>query len=234
MSVPTEISSLGNGSARSQRYRVRGSDFYQSLLCRLQSMDFGVGGEHRSVGLTSCARGEGVTTVASNLAVHAAHCTEARILIVDANLANPSLHKTFKLSATPGLADAIGGNITPEESIQQSGLDNLSVVTSGIDEALAARPILPLDGVCPVFESFRTDFDLIIVDLPALDVPTNLSSLTSKLDGVLVVLAAEGISVKVAERQIRQTTENGTELLGVVFNKRRRHLPWWIDRIIGV
>lgn len=212
---------------------MRGSDFYQSLLCRLQSMDFGVGGEHRSVGLISCARGEGVTTVASNLAVHAAHCIEARILIVDANLAHPSLHKTFQLSATPGLADAIGGNITPEESIQQSGLDNLSIVTSGIDKELA-RLILPLDEVCRVFESFRTDFDLVIVDLPALNVPTNLSLLTSKLDGVLVVLAAEGISAEVAERQIRQITENGTELLGVVFNKRRRHLPWWIERIIGV
>ena len=196
-------------------------------------MDFGVGGEHRSVGLISCARGEGVTTVASNLAVHAAHCSEARILIVDANLAHPSLHKTFKLSAAPGLTDAIGGIITPEEAVQQSGLDNLSIVTAGIDKELA-RLILPLDGVCRVFESFQTDFDLVIVDLPALDVPTKLSLLTSKLDGVLVVLAAEGISAEVAKRQIRQFTENGTELLGVVFNKRRRTLPSWIDRIIGV
>jgi len=195
-------------------------------------MAFGVGGEQRSIGLTSCTRSEGVTTVASNLAVYTAQCIRARILVVDANLAHPSLHKTFKLRATPGLADALAGSITPAESIQQSGLDNLSIVTSGIDKG-PARFNLPPDGVCRVFESFRTGFDLVIVDLPALDVPTNLSLLTSRLDGVLVVLAAEGISAEVAKRQLRQLTENGTDLLGVVFNKRRRHLPWWIDRIIG-
>ena len=216
------------GSKRPRKYSVRRSGPYQSLLSRLQSMDFGVGRERRCLGLTSCDRGEGVTTVASNLAVYTAQNIEARILVVDANLAHPFLHKAFKLEATPGLAHAIDGTVAPEETIQPCGIENLFIVASGIDKGLGRFNLPPFE-VERVFESYRSDFDLIIVDLPAVSVPTDLNLLTSQLDGVLVVLAAEGVSAEVADRRLRPLAEGGAGLMGVVFNKRRRHLPQWID-----
>lgn len=111
-------------------------------------------------------------------------------------------------------------------------------------------PLLPL-SVLPVGsndispqELLRTDntgflahaceqFDLTIVDLQ--DVPSAATSAfsLSKLDGVLLVLEAESTSDIAAQKSLSHLRQQGANVLGVVLNKSRRHLPKWIDRRLG-
>lgn len=76
-------------------------------------------------------------------------------------------------------------------------------------------------------------FDLVIVDLPAVESPTGCGFALSDLGGVLFVLKAESTTDVVAQKGLRQLGKNGGNVLGVVFNQRRIHLPLWIDKKLG-
>ena len=218
-------------SRRASRRSIRGRTdlHYQSLLCRLQSVGYGMGGERRTIGLTSCLRREGVSTVVGNLAVQASLNPEAHILVVDANIANPKQHKLFQVDLSPGLSTALGGDVILEECVQSTTISNIRVVTAGTDQNFGGSNFPP-KNVLQMIESVAPRFDLIIVDLPAVSVPTNQSSLIAGLDGLLIVLEAERISNAKALRNMRQIRESGANLLGVVFNKYRNYIPKWLAR----
>ncbi len=79
-------------------------------MSQLYAFGFGPDGPLRTVGLTSAKRGEGVTTVACNLALYAADCHGLSVLLVDANHASPQLNSVFRIKEGPGLAELLTGD----------------------------------------------------------------------------------------------------------------------------
>lgn len=79
----------------------------------------------------------------------------------------------------------------------------------------------------------RDHFDLIIVDLPAVETSAGGGFPMSELDGLLYVLKAESTSDAVARKGLRHLRLNDGNVLGIVFNQRRTHLPNWIDKRLG-
>lgn len=84
-----------------------------------------------------------------------------------------------------------------------------------------------------LLEDLGAPFDLVIVDLPESSSPIGCGSSLSNLDGVLFVLEAETTSDIAAQKTLRQIGADGANVLGVVFNKCRTHLPRWIDKKLG-
>ena len=82
-------------------------------------------------------------------------------------------------------------------------------------------------------ETISSDFDLVIVDLPAMSSAVSFGLSVSQLGGILVVLQAEKTRDLIAQKTLRQLKADGANLLGVVFNKSRIHLPKWIDKRLG-
>jgi Mrp family chromosome partitioning ATPase len=78
-----------------------------------------------------------------------------------------------------------------------------------------------------------SDFDLVIVDLPATCLATSCGFKQSSLDGILLVLEAEATSDTTARKSLNLIREDGANLRGVVLNKYRTHLPKWIDKRLG-
>ena len=50
------------------------------------------------------------------------------------------------------------------------------------------------------------------------------------VDGVILVVAAESTRGAIADKARAELVEAGATLLGIVFNKRRRYLPRWVER----
>jgi len=216
-----------NGSQEPGRLRVKDPDHFQVLFSRLQSLGFGIGGAVRTVGFTSCVQKEGTTTVASHIAVQAAECADAKVLIVDANLVQPAMHKTFDVSFTPGLMDFATDDVDVDEIIQASTVPNLSILAAGTNDGVYGFN-LPIDAAIRFDKLISERFDLVVVDLSAVRASSNVWALSAALDGVVLVLAEDGVSQELAERSLKQLKESGTNLLGVAFNKRRNHIPKWI------
>ena len=214
---------------RGRRYLDGSQTLYQSLLNRIQAQGFGPGGQKRTLGITSCLAGEGVTTITSNLAIHAAMHDGWRTIVVDANLSRPKQHKIFDLSDSPGIRAAARNRGVIEQCVQTTTFSNLYVFPAETEQA-GRGDVVPVDQWEGLMQYLSPEFDLVVVDVPAITAPTNVTGMLGGLDGVLVVLEAERISDEAAQRELHMLQEAGANLLGIVFNKYRSPLPKWLDR----
>src|SRR5262245_61696512 len=103
-----------------------------ALLCKLPWKGTDGAADLRAIGITSCYRHEGVSTVAAEFARLAARFGERRVLLVDFNLHNPSVHRTFEISLCPGLADVLRENRDVWGAIQAAPVANLSLLPAGL------------------------------------------------------------------------------------------------------
>ena len=203
----------------------------QALLCRLPWPDRGAADLLRTLGLTSCASGEGVTTVAACLAAAAASCGRHRVLLVDCHLARPKVHRMFGVRPYPGLCEALAGFGRLPEMIQGSPVRNLSVLSAGKanGDPAAAFDAADLAGV---LEALKAGFDLVVFDLPSAVEQTSAVRLAGLLDGVLLVVEAERIPREVAQRTKELLARARVRLIGAVLNKRQQYPANWLDHAV--
>src|SRR5208283_6217288 len=84
-----------------------------------------------TVGILSCNEGDGCSTVSYNLGLTLARKSDGRVLLVDANLRKPCMHRIFKTRMAPGLSDLITGGVGVSEVIRDTDVGNLKVLTAG-------------------------------------------------------------------------------------------------------
>jgi capsular exopolysaccharide synthesis family protein len=186
----------------------------------------------QAIGVTSCVRGEGVSSVAANLAISAARSIEGPVLLVDANVTQPSIEQTFNvLHQSCGLTDVLYGEADPWECVQESPVEHLRLMSAGVTKPHAAPTYSP-DRISELLDAFKHEFRLIVFDLPVANELSTCYALASGLDGVLLVVEAEKVRSHVAQRAVKQLAEARANVLGVVFNKRRDHLPNWLFRTL--
>lgn len=166
--------------------------------------------------VTSAGSGEGKSTVISNLAVAQAQAGQ-KVLLIDADLRKPVQHKTFELSNRVGLTNMLVDNIPLEEVIQKFGSDDLYILPSG--------PIPPnpseLLGSERMYKFLQQldDYDLVYIDAPPVIVVTDALVLAPMIDGVLLVIDSNEVSIEVAQKSKKSLEQVGANILGVVLNK---------------
>jgi len=181
----------------------------------------------RAVGLTSCSRGEGVSTVLAHLAVAAAACPTRRVLLVEANFADPSVHRLFGLPVAPGWREVLRGDCPHSAAIRRLGPGLPAVLTVGGGPAnpseFYASPKLD-----EAMRDLQGEFDLILVDMPDAGQPSRLLRAAGLVEGVLLLVASECVQAAQARGLRSLLTHSGTELLGVLVNKQRNYVPHWL------
>lgn len=141
----------------------------------------------RTIVVTSAGPAAGKSTVAANLAATFAS-NEKKVLLVDADLRKPTVHKTFKVRNNDGLTTLLTDrNASLEEVIYRTHSDGLYVLTSG---AIPPNPaeLLASKRMEEIKQEMLDYFDLIIFDMPPLLAVTDAQVMASKTDGVLFVI----------------------------------------------
>jgi len=198
---------------------------YETLLHRLS---WPSDGSLRTLGITSCRSGEGVSTIAAHLAVTAASLGDRRILLVDANFTRPYLPRIFSARSRPGLAEILRDGQDLSEVLQPSTAANLSLLAAGRANDGAAHVYNPA-GLPGFIKELAKDHDLVVVDLPAVSCSNAAIRLAGMLDGVLLVVEACQVRREVARQAADLLVRAGSRPLGVVLNKWRRHVPDWLN-----
>jgi len=157
-------------------------------------------GPPRSIVVTSPSSGEGVTTVAANVALALAGSGH-RVLLVDANLRTPSLHKLFDLPPGPGLAEVLAGQTTPSAVLRDLPDSSLRVLTAG---ASNAHQLERLTGprTPQVLQQLQAECDVLILDTPPVLQVADALFLAAHSSGVLLV-AKVGVATKDRLRRAR-------------------------------
>lgn len=168
-----------------------------------------------SLMVTSALAGEGKSTLALGLALSAARLHQ-RVLLIDADLRHPSLHKLVNLPNEQGLSTLLttDTNVPTESSIHSSG-SYIDIVTAGPPPADPAN-LLSSERMRQLMASFEENYDLVLVDAPPVLGMVDAILTASFCSGV-VLLSRVG---KVTKTELRQATAMLSKLnvIGVVAN----------------
>ena len=171
----------------------------------------------RTLLITSSAPSEGKTITAANLCITMAQSGE-RTLLVDADMRRPKLHRLFRLERQPGLTDFLLGEVTIQDIIRNTQIDNLSTITSGATPPNAPQ-LLASQKMKQLIKELKEQFDIIVFDSSPATVVTDPAILGSSLDAVCLVVEAEGTNRDVALKAKEILTNVDANLFGVILNK---------------
>jgi len=161
---------------------------------------------------------EGKTSVAINLAITLASA-RSRVLLVDADLRFPMIHKIFKLDIVPGLTDVLTGLESPEWVVHSvEGVDNLNLLTSG---SVPPNPseLLRSSRMKELILEIQKEYDKVLFDCPPLLGLADATILSTNVDGVLLVVGANEVDRQAVQKAKETLAKVRARILGVILNK---------------
>jgi Mrp family chromosome partitioning ATPase len=189
---------------------------YHALVHWIRSSGGANATEAKTIGVTGCTPGAGVSTVAANLAVAAAQGCDRPVLLLDLSSARPLLGTRLAMSGDFGLRRALSGDSHPGQSVTASPIPNLSLLAIGEAGSLKPRNT---DGrqVNDLLRDLERDFCFIVVDLPPVDSGLCFA-ISGALDGVLLVIEAQRTHGESAARAKQRLIHANAAVLGVILN----------------
>lgn len=172
----------------------------------------------KTLAITSAGPSSGKSVVSANLAATFAN-EEKRVLLVDADLRKPTVHKTFKVRNNEGLTTLLTDRETAiSDVIFRTYTDGLYILTSG---AIPPNPaeLLASRRMNELIEEMKELFDLIIFDLPPVLAVTDAQVMASKTDGSIFVVP-KGLVHKEQVVQSRDLLDKvNANVLGAILNR---------------
>jgi protein-tyrosine kinase len=169
----------------------------------------------RVVLITSPGAGEGKSVTAANLALTMAQEFQRNVLLLDADLRAPAVHRLFGIDGTPGLSDVLTGAVPLEEALVYLPDYHLTVLPAG-GHALYPTELLGSTTMRRALDTLRTRFDRILLDLPSVMPLADVGAVAPMADGVVMVVRA-GTTKRPALEQALQAFDED-RVLGLVLN----------------
>lgn len=171
---------------------------------------------NKSLAVVSANEDEGCSTLAANLAVVFSQLGE-QVLLIDANLREPSQHQIFNLSEPRGLSDILVGRADLNIVTRIESFVNLSVLGAGTvppnPQELLSRSIFT-----DLINHAITHYDIVIVDTAPAGLTSDAQTVAGRCGGALLVSKLNQTRVNELENVRDQLTVTGVHIVGAVVN----------------
>jgi len=176
-------------------------------------------GGYRTLAVMSGMPQSGATTVAINLA-YAFAAAEHRVLLIDANLRRPAVHKVLGVQDAPGLADVLAGATPLASAVQHTDSPLLSVLSAG---SAGKRVYERLSSVAfsELLASTAGEYDIVLLDVAPAMVAGDALAVANRCDASLLVVRALGEKRGMVARIRNDLSEAKAEFMGVLVNAVR-------------
>lgn len=171
--------------------------------------------------------GEGTSTVVREFARVSASKFGKLVLLLDADQYHPTQHLFFNIQPECGWQEVLRDNGTIDRALYQIGETRLFVSPSSKNFVSNLQILNPL-LIDDFWKKLRERFDLILIDSPPATISADGLVLSSKVDGIVLVVEAEKTRWPVAESVKDRINRSGGKILGIVLNKRRLYIPEWV------
>jgi uncharacterized protein involved in exopolysaccharide biosynthesis/Mrp family chromosome partitioning ATPase len=230
------------------------ADSFRTTLTSVLSRDTN-GIAPQTIVVTSPTTGDGKTTVVCNLGMALAE-VKKRVLLIDADMRNPSLHGKFGIRNTIGLIDILRGDVEFSEAVlnrvqlnradQTDPLRSVSTIDSTGHGRRGSSAVLPglyvltrgtddENGIALLYSeqmealahNLRADFDAILIDTPPVVSLPHARVLGKRADGVVLVVRSGYTSAALARESLMLLEGDSISVLGTVLNAfDSRHSPY--------
>lgn len=174
------------------------------------------GRELKIIAVTSSVSGEGKTLLAANLALTLTRSYMRQVLLIDADLRRPSLHRLFGTSSSDGISVAL-------ESVREGKAVSVHEVAPRLALLPAGKPardpisVLASDAMQRLMTGATSAFDWIVIDTPPVGMLPDVGLLSSLSDAVLLVVEAGRVRYDLVQRTVESI--GADRIFGVVLNK---------------
>ncbi|HUS07946.1 MAG TPA: CpsD/CapB family tyrosine-protein kinase, partial [Bryobacteraceae bacterium] len=160
---------------------------------------------------------EGKSTTSVNLGIVLAQ-KGGKVLIVDADMRRPNIHRTFGVGSTAGLSTILAGSDTFEQvSIISSILPNLTILPAGPTPPQPSE-MLGSPMMVELVAQWAKDFDHVIIDSPPVLSVTDAVLLSSVADAVILVIRSGQTTKEALRRSRNLLAQVNARVLGIVMN----------------
>lgn len=194
--------------------RSMAAEAYRTLRTNIQF--YNVGEPMRRLLITSATPREGKSITAANLAITFAQA-DKKVIIIDADLRRPILHRIFQISNLVGLTGVLLGTSDLASALVATAVPGLLVLPAG---PLPPNPaeMLGSPRMRSLLDELNEEADLVIIDSPPVVVVTDAAVLAPLTDGVILVVAAGEVNREVAQQAKSQLAAVRARVLGIVLN----------------
>lgn len=193
---------------------------YRSLRTRVKRAENGR--LVRTIVVTSPAKGDGKSLTAANLALTMAQEFQQRVLLLDADLRRPTVHRLFGISDTPGLVDVLMGVAELDDAVVTLPDHHLSLLPAGVPPGHPAE-LLGSSAMRRTLDALASRYDRILIDMPPVAPLADLHVMAPMVDGILMIVRA-GMTPKPAIEQALAGLDI-SKVLGLVLNDSGDHAP---------
>jgi succinoglycan biosynthesis transport protein ExoP len=191
---------------------------YRSIRTSLASQVPGNGGGARIVLVCSSQPLEGKTTTSVNIAMALA-VGGSRVLLIDADMRRPSVHKALRMTNDRGLSQLLAGQARMREVVQRTHDPNLLAITAGRTPANPSE-LLASDRMRALISGLEAGpFDWIIIDTPPVLAVTDAVIIAPLVSAVTFVIGSEMTRWRLAERAIETVLSSNPRKVLAVLNK---------------
>jgi capsular exopolysaccharide synthesis family protein len=191
------------------------SEAYYSVRTALQfSTSEGV---PSSLVITSARPSEGKSTSSTAIAQNFARLG-LRVLLIDSDLRNPSLHKVLNAENSDGFSNYLTGGMSLIQLAQETSIPGLSFIPCGPMPPNPAE-LLGSAKLAAMLREARPQFDMVVIDAPPVMGLADAPLLASAAAGTVLVVEAGGTGRNLAKTAIRRLGVGNAHLLGVLLTK---------------
>ena len=201
-------------------------EYYNTLRDRILLSSDETSRPLQLISVTACYGKEGTSTIAANLSVTLAH--HGSVLLLDANVNKPSIHKIFRLDLSPGLAETLQSE--DRHAAISKPARNLDILSAGHMSGDVPSLLESPQNLSELLSTYKRSFRFIVVDSPPINEKSAALRLASLVDGVILVVEAERTRWEAVRRVKDQLVQVKANVLGIVLNKRRFPIPAFMFR----
>jgi len=175
--------------------------------------------EWKSLAIASVCEGEGSTTVAINLGISIAKEVEYTVLVVDANLRDPGVHKHFGIEPKYGLSHYLNGEVELSDILIKPENINHFVILPAGESSIDSSELLGSPRMNALVEELKQRYPkrIIIFDLPAVLGTADTLSFIPSVDAALLVVEDDVTKESSLKMAVDYLSE--TNIIGTVLNK---------------
>ena len=193
------------------------SEAYRSLRTSLQFS--GEQGAPRTLLITSSEPSEGKSTTVYKLAEDFAGLG-ARVLVIDADLRKPSIHRVFKVDNAIGLSNVLTSTINKNDlpKLIKQAKPNVSVITAGMVPPNPAD-LLSSTRMGLLLQKLAKTYDIVLIDSAPMIGLSDAPILSRLAEATLVVVSFNQVTRKAARAALKRLRASGANVIGAVFTK---------------